>query len=917
MAKLADILVSLTLETKDFNRRLNIVAKNIEKLSASVATATTTLESTVQTSTDGMATGLGTVGTAMERMESIIQETTGTASGSFQRMGESSSSMTRRLGTDMQSSYKILKQANKEFENFSMVGRRVSQEIKDEFSALPSHLQRYVQTLREAGKSTQGFAVLNQQYSQRIIASMSQANDVLQAKTTQSTKLMQSFAQNTNLAPLTNGFLALGNRMEEAAKRGTLLNIALQRIGPNASLKDLNDQLNFLSQGLARARGAFLVFGVASLVAWGGMIMLASAVDERVNPAFERMKKHLIDAFMPFITSFATAMVVVMNFVTQLADMIGKFSEANPLIFQMIMWIGMLTTVFGTLLAPLAFTGIAAEGVAASFTALWAIIGPFVLGFLAVIGIAVACAAAFVGLWVAIQQLWTNSTTFASAFTNLWNGIKAAVMDNFLTPVMGAFGNLKLAFTDLVASFTGGSTTMSSLWTTLGNAIGLIVGNIADVVLPLFRSAMTNLGNAVASVVNVVTAGVQWMGQAWQNHSSTILPILTTIWNAVLTAFQGISSFIQSIMPQIIDIASNGWDLIKSAIDFTMKYIAPVVVAAFKIIWQIIQFVMPMVLSIIVGTWNNIKSVITSSIAIINNVIQLFSNILKGNWKGAWDNVKNILKNALILIWNLVQLYMLGKLLAPLRGFAKTGLSLVKSAWNGIKTAISSVLKYLKSFIVNVWQAITSSLRGSFTGIKNLATTTFNGLKTAVMNAFNAVKSGATRVWNAVKSAIEKPVQKAKSTVLKIVKEIVSAFARMKISIPKFKLPHVDVGSKSFLDGKVKVPTFKVSWHAKGGIFNAATLLGGGQHGVGEAGNEAVMPIQHKRYMKPFSDAVAENLMKNGQSSKQNAGANQYIIQFNEPVYIREEADINKIVKEMEKKQRIAERAKGTFSYAK
>jgi phage-related protein len=891
MANLADIIVSLTLDTKDFNNQLKAVSRDISNVGAGLSTSASAMSSAVTASTTQMA-------------------------GSFSRVGQSSRAMARQLGTDMQSQYSVLRQAQAEYENFSMVGRQVSQEIKDEFSALPSHLQRYVQSLREAGKSTQGFAILNQQYSQRIIQSMSQANDVIQAKTTQSKRLMDSFAQNTNLAPLTNGFLALGNRMEQTARQGSILNVALAGLKPNASLKDLNDRINFLSQGLARARGALLVFGIAGGLAGLGMIKLASAVDERVMPAFDRMKSHLVDAMKPFITSFATAMVAVMNFVTKIADMVGAFSKANPLIFNMIMWVGMLTMVFGALLAPLAVTGVLAEGVAVAFGALWAMIAPFVLGFLAVIGVATAVAVAFVGLWVAIQQLWTNSTSFASAFTNLWNGIKMAVINNFVTPVMGAWNNLKSAFTGLIQTITGGSGTMSSLWTTLGNVFAVVVGNIADVVLPLFRNAMTFLGQAVSGVVNVITAGVTWMSQAWQNHSSTIIPILTTIWNTVLTAFSAIASFIGSIMPQIIQVASAGWELIKTAIDFTMKYIAPVVVTAFTIIWNIIQMVMPFILALIVGTWNNIKAVITSSIAIITNIIQLFSNVLKGNWKGAWDNVVAIAKNVLTLVWNLIQLYFAGKLLKPIMTFGKGALSLVKSAFNGIKSAIMAVMNAIKSFIVNVWNAIKSSLQGSFTGIKNLAVSTFNGLKSAVTTIFNSVKSTATRVWNAVKTAITKPVEKAKSIVLKIIKEIVGAFAKMKISIPKFKLPSVEIGSKEAFGGKVKVPTFKLNWHAKGGIFTQATMLGGG-NGVGEKGNEAVLPIQHRRYMQPFSKAIAQNLNKIKGNDVTANGGNHYTIQFNEPVVIREDADINKIVAEMEKKQRIAQRAKGTFSYAK
>jgi phage-related protein len=892
MANLADIIVSLTLDTKEFNNQLKAVSRDISNVGAGLSTSARAMSSAVTASTTQM-------------------------SSSFGRVGQSSRAMARQLGTDMQSQYSVLRQAQKEYENFSMVGRRVSQEIKDEFSALPSHLQRYVQSLREAGKSTQGFAVLNQQYSAKAIEAMKRQNDYFQQRATQSSKLMNSIAQNTNLAPLTNGFLQLGSRMEQTAKQGSVLNLALARVGEGASLKQINDEMKLISQGIARARGAFLGFGISAGLATYGMIVLASTIDKRVKPAFDNMKSSLVNAMQPFITAFATGMVAVMNFVSKVADMVAVFSHANPLLFNMIMAVGMLTLAFGALLAPLAVTGVMAEGVAASFAALWAMISPFVIGMLAVVGVALAVSVALVGLWVAIQQLWTNSTSFASAFTNLWNGIKMAVINNFVTPVMTAWNNLKTAFSGLIATVTGGSGTMSSLWTTLGNVFSVVVGNIADVVLPLFRNAMTFLGQAVSGVVNVITAGVTWMSQAWQNHSSTIIPILTTIWNTVLTAFSAIASFIGSIMPQIIQVASAGWELIKTAVDFCMKYIAPVVVAAFTIIWNIIQMVMPFILQLIVGTWNNIKEVITSTIAIITNIIQLFSNVLKGNWKGAWDNICNITKNVLNLVWNLIQLYFAGKLLKPIMSFGKAGLSLVKSAFTGMKSAITGIMNGIKAFLVGVWQAILSALRGSFTGILNLGRTTFNNLKSAISTAVNAIKPIVTRVFNAVKTAMTKPVETAKKLILGIIKQIVGAFAKMKISIPKFKLPSVDVGSKSAFGGKVKVPTFKVNWHAKGGIFDSATLLGNGSHGVGEKGNEAVMPIQHRRYMQPFSKAIAQNLNKIKGNDVQANGGSHYTINFNEPVVIREEADINKIVAEMDKKQRIAQRAKGTFSYAK
>lgn len=54
------------------------------------------------------------------------------------------------------------------------------------------------------------------------------------------------------------------------------------------------------------------------------------------------------------------------------------------------------------------------------------------------------------------------------------------------------------------------------------------------------------------------------------------------------------------------------------------------------------------------------------------------------------------------------------------------------------------------------------------------------------------------------------------------------------------------------------VPTFSVYWAAKGGIADSATIFG-----MGEAGREALMPLQGQ-HMKPFARAVAENMGGSG-----------------------------------------------------
>ena len=64
-------------------------------------------------------------------------------------------------------------------------------------------------------------------------------------------------------------------------------------------------------------------------------------------------------------------------------------------------------------------------------------------------------------------------------------------------------------------------------------------------------------------------------------------------------------------------------------------------------------------------------------------------------------------------------------------------------------------------------------------------------------------------------------------------------------SFPKPKMPHI-TWSWSQVGNFLKVPRFHIEWYAKGGIVDAATLFGAGNHliGAGEAGKEAIVPLE-------------------------------------------------------------------------
>ena len=75
-----------------------------------------------------------------------------------------------------------------------------------------------------------------------------------------------------------------------------------------------------------------------------------------------------------------------------------------------------------------------------------------------------------------------------------------------------------------------------------------------------------------------------------------------------------------------------------------------------------------------------------------------------------------------------------------------------------------------------------------------------------------------------------------------------AAFESMVITVPAPRLPEIQVSSRTTAygregrnQGSVEVPQFTTIWHAQGGIFKKPTLFNA--HGVGEAGPEAVLPL--------------------------------------------------------------------------
>ena len=269
------------------------------------------------------------------------------------------------------------------------------------------------------------------------------------------------------------------------------------------------------------------------------------------------------------------------------------------------------------------------------------------------------------------------------------------------------------------------------------------------------------------------------------------------------------------------------WNQIKTIMAGVFEAIKLLIQAFVQVAGAIWQKYGADIVTVISAAFNVIASVVTTALNVIKNIIQIVTSLIKGDWQGVWEGVKNLTQNL----------------------------------WNGIQSIISGVLNLIKGII---------SVETGF-------------VKSTISGAWSAVQSVTSSIWQGIKTAIETPINAAKNTVKNAIDAIVGFFRNIKlpeIKIPQIKLPHFELTGKFSLSPP-QVPKLSVNWYSTGGIFSSPSVIG-----VGEAGTEAVVPVEK------LDELMARALQKVGAGAKTNASeagiqsgnvTNNYDITINNP----------------------------------
>lgn len=263
-------------------------------------------------------------------------------------------------------------------------------------------------------------------------------------------------------------------------------------------------------------------------------------------------------------------------------------------------------------------------------------------------------------------------------------------------------------------------------------------------------------------------------------------------------------------------------------------------------------------LFLLILNWGKIMTAATTAIKGVTAAVKLFNLALKANPIGLVVSLIAGLVAAFIYLWNTCEPFKKFwiDLWEQIKKKTKETVEAVKKWWNNMSEDMKEKFTNMKQKATEIFENIKQTISSKVQAAKDLASAAFLTLKAKIISPITEAKNRVVEVFGTIYSTIKGKIESAKEVVDKAMKKIKGFFP---LSIGKIfsnlKIPKITVsgGKAPFgIAGKGKLPSFDVKWNAKGAIFDKPTILPtvSGLQGVGEAGAEAVIPLDelYKRF---------------------------------------------------------------------
>lgn len=561
-------------------------------------------------------------------------------------------------------------------------------------------------------------------------ASILQTIGMLNNMSTTSSKLQGNLQRMGNpLYNVSRGALAATNAMERLANRSSSAQLALEFLGPNANMKQLNDQIRIINQSVMGMGQAFLVVGAGAVMFYGKLHKANMEMNPKYAKAYKDMMESLTEALQPMRDAFAALMIPIYNFVNTMAKMVIAFNEAHPTLAKFIQGTMMLVPALTLLLLPLGAGMGVLKGYRAAFAALWMIIKPAVMVLAMASPVAWALAAAITGLALGFTYAYKNIEPFRNAVNNVITVFKAfwQVLQGNSDGAASMLTSLGMSPENTRAIISFGETVRGVIETIKQVFSGFAV--FMQGIFALFAGDEEN-GTALLKSLGMNQATITTVVNTVSSIKQVISEFLSEIWSFMTAIGTQIAQFWLENGSQIKQAFSDCWSVASEII----KSVMPIIVAVFQFAWPIIK-------EIVIGTLEAIRDFIQGILKVILGIVKVFSSLFTGDWAGVWEGVKEIWFGALEAIWGYLQLWGAGRVLKWLGKFGDDIGRLFGKFWGDIKKIWNDALADLYVFFGSKLETITR-LAQSWGGMfKNFFSGIWDAIIGGIQNKMNSIVS--------------------------------------------------------------------------------------------------------------------------------------------------------------------------------
>lgn len=332
-------------------------------------------------------------------------------------------------------------------------------------------------------------------------------------------------------------------------------------------------------------------------------------------------------------------------------------------------------------------------------------------------------------------------------------------------------------------------------------------------------------------------------------------------WDTVVefakTAWQGLCDFISGICQAIGEFFSGLWTKLQEIFEPIGQWFSE----KFQEGWDGI-----------VNIFSNLGSWFGDRWADVTNALAEVGSWLGDKFKQGWDAISNTFSK-------------LGSWFGDRWNESKDALS-EANTWLGEKfqsgrDKVNSAFEKVGSWFGDRWNDIKDGVKEADTWFGEK----FESAKEKTQNPFQKIGSWFGDRWKDMQDALKEipnwfknlfndAMDNAKNIVKSGIDKLKSFF-NFDWSLPKIKLPHFNI-SGSFSLMPPRIPSFSVDWYARGGVFNSPSIIG-----VGEAGQEAVMPLERNTgWISILAQKLAERMPVNNVPAGYSLPAGDIVIQI-------------------------------------